>query len=391
MVTLGAVLNYAIYPVSRRFLDEGSFNTVVIVLSLALQAISLLAALNIVSFRYSRDATRQKAIPAVQRFFLMLCFVASIIFVLLSPLIGSVLHITDPLYYLLIGTFVMLSVPQYVLTGVLQANHKLGKLGVSILVTSSTQLMLTAMFGSMWGATGVVAANTAGLIVGLIFYYLFGRQFVTSSERSLFGFPTKTDRHILASEKKYLVGVIITAFILSFVPVVDLFFIQSKYAETSSMYAAPYLVGKLVYFAGAILMWTIIPRLYTMSDQLRNMLMPKLLLMLGLISMVGVAALYLLRQPLLQLFGAEYSDLLGSWMMWGVLHKIAGLFFLFIVTIALCDGKARLGIVLSGMLFAVYGSIYFMPISDISTLLISLVVTTLIVLLSYTIMKRRLT
>lgn len=389
MVFVGAILNYAIYPLSNRLLAQDEFNIVVIVLSLALQATSLLAALNIIAFRYSLSKSSKEMIASVQRFFLWACLVFSIIFIALFPVISIVLHINSFMYFMFISLFVLLSVPQYVLTGVLQANHKLGKLGVAVVVTSATQLLLTIILGRYLGAHGVVAANVAGLGIGLSVYFLFGRKLIEQSNRRLYRVPNVADLRLISKEKSFILSVVFATIVLGFLPVVDLFFIQAKMAVQSPQYATPYLIGKLIYFAGAILMWTIIPRLFKQSAPVRNKLVLQLSLALIPLSIVGIIAIYLLRDPLITLFGTSYTNQLGEWAVLGVVHKLACIMFLFLATVALCNGEGKRVAIISLVLSIFYGLIFFIPLGNVTNLLLVLTSTTCFAsLLSYTSRRR---
>lgn len=390
MVFISAVLNYAIYPLSNRLLNQDEFNVVVIVLSLALQATSLLAALNIIAFRYSLNKSSGALVAPVQRFFLWSCMVFSAAFLLASPMIGSVLHINSFIYFLLISLFVLLSVPQYVLTGVLQANHKLGKLGIAIVITACTQLILTIILGRYFGASGVVGANVIGLCVGLFIYFLFGQKHIEKSGGLLYKIPNNNDLRLLAKQKKYISSVIFTTIILGFLPTIDLFFIQAKISDQSPEYATPYLIGKLIYFAGAILMWTIIPRLFRQSEDVRNRLVSQISLAIIPLSAIGIMFVYLLREPLISLFGTPYTPELGEWAVLGALHKLVCILFLFLTTISLCAGHAKRAVIISFILSTIYGLIFLFSLGSITHLLLALTIATCIAcLLSYT-SKRRL-
>jgi len=250
-VTAAGVLNYAFNIVMTRFLGKaGAFGEFY-----ALSAIFLIVSIGAGSFQtviakyvagFSTKGEQDK-ITVLTRYFSRWFLYASACVIALSVLIAyplaRMLKLESPLYVVILGSSVAVSVYITLPYGILQGMERFVFLGGATVATAVLRLVfgiiLVLLGAGVYGALG--AATAAGLVVILVL--------IASSREYFFGKTSSEEEFHPIAAVKYLLPVASAMFLILFLTQVDAVLVKALFSrKEADIYSYAALAGKAVFF-----------------------------------------------------------------------------------------------------------------------------------------------
>ncbi len=261
---LASFLNYAIYPVLSRVLSPEQFVDITVALALFTQLSSFMLSIVALTIGVSKESSQKNArilIEKLQSILAHLFIVIIGIFLIISPFLLEKLSLSSALL-LPICIMLALSLVMSIVSGYLNGRQELVRLGVFLAASSALQFIACITVGIVTknGVASVYAMATAAFVsvVGL---------YVLSQPKSLPD-PRTILLHKLSVYKErkirkllvYTVCASLSALAINLLIVLDLLVI-SKHKSDAVLYADMYIISRVVFFSGMLLVWPFLSQL----------------------------------------------------------------------------------------------------------------------------------
>lgn len=288
---LASGLNYLVYPLLSRILPSSEYIDITVALSLLTQISTFLSSIIAITIGISKREspdTKMK-IQALQTFLFKAFLVLSLVFIVLSPAITSSVHLPI-LFVVPIILMMLFSIPVTVISGYLNGINALTKLGLVALISASLQFIvaITVATTTHNGFFTMITMTVAQLITIFIIYRLFASLSLPSIS-SPFA-PVK--KQLL--DKKFMIYIAFAAasiMAVSIAQIADLLIIQNIKNVDIKFYTDIYVISRIVFFAGMILIWPFLGKIHIST--LRKNFRPFISLVATFIAMGAVAVLAL--------------------------------------------------------------------------------------------------
>lgn len=327
-----SAINYLAYPVLARILPQNEYVDITVALSLLTQIATFMSALTAITIGLSKQKDGTSVISKLQNSLLQIFIVLSITFLIFSPFIFHLIQ-TPVFYAFPIVIMIILSIPITIISGYLNGKALMVKLGLVAFVTASIQLA-TGVIAAIISRNGIVTMSVMGLaqiISILLLVRVLNEPSMPIIDRSIFKLEPYS-----AQTKKILVFAIVSAFAImaiNLLQVVDLILIRSLGNDTAKLYADMYIISRVVFFLGTILIWPFLGELSLSNHRHNRFVFIKLIGQLGLLGLAAILVSYLFGDKLSYiLFGTTYQlAAIQTTLILSILYKL-----LFIVITASC-------------------------------------------------------
>lgn len=262
-VTLASALNYVFSIIMTRMLGEtgafanfNSLNAIFLIVSMGALSVQTVITKNVAEFEVGeeRDKTRS-LIHAFSRWLVITSVVVVAVSVAVAWPLAHVLKLNSPLYVILVGTSLAITLYLTLPYGLLQGQQRFIGLGAASISASTLRIIigvtLVALGLGVYGALS--AATLAGVCVaGTVIYYY--RDFFRGKVEPIEDFHP-------AQALRTLVPVAVAVFLVIFMTQIDVVLVKAlKGAHTADLYSYGALAGKAVLFFPAGIALVMFPR-----------------------------------------------------------------------------------------------------------------------------------
>lgn len=259
---IASALNYLTYPFLARLLGDVEFVEVTVALSLLTQISAFLSSLVALTVGLTKDGHKKETpgVDVLQSVLFKIFMVVVLIFCLTAPFTMNGLEI--PLLYTLpIAAMLLFSVPTSIVSGYYSGLGNLVKLGSVALLTALSQFILciTVALATRNGVLAL-AAMGVGQIISLLFIYTVFRKDKL---------PKLTVNEKVASNIRlirYAFVSSIAVMTVNLLQIADLL-IAKSYDIQVVLYTDIYVISRVVFFAGMILIWPFLSWIDTRSHK----------------------------------------------------------------------------------------------------------------------------
>ncbi len=304
--------NYAIYPALSRVLSSSEFVDITVALALFTQLSSFMLSIVALTIGLAKDSSESRARQTVERLQTILAHlfvVIIVVFLALSPLILDRLQLPAALL-IPICLMLALSLVMSVISGYLNGKQKLVKLGLLIAGAALLQLVASVVVGIITknGVLALTAMALASLATTIATYIICRNDNLPSLSTILLHklsiYRDKADRKLLI----YTIAASLAALALNILLVLDLLIVSARGID-AVLYTDMYIVSRIVFFAGMLLVWPFLSGLDLTKHKANIKKFTQLSLVFGFISVGACAVMYVYgEQSLKILLGSSYSD-----------------------------------------------------------------------------------
>jgi len=250
-VTVASVLNYMFSIIMTRMLGAtgafssfNSLNSIFLIVSMGALSVQMVITRYVVEFEVTGEKNK---IRLLLRRFSRGLLLAGVVVMILSfaaawPL-AHALKLSSPLFVILLGTSVVITIYLTLPSGLLQGEQRFGALGGAAISTAALRIVigvtLVALGMGVYGALG--AATPAGIVVACVIIYFY---------RDMFRGPVEPDPEFHpATALKALAPVATAVFLVIFITQIDVVLVRAmKGAVQADHYSYAALAGKAVLF-----------------------------------------------------------------------------------------------------------------------------------------------
>lgn len=257
---LASALNYLTYPILARMLSGGVFVEITVALSLLTQISAFLSALVALTVGLTKDAHRKDVpeVGALQSVLFRMFLIVIVVFCFTAPWTMGSLNIPLP-YTLPIAMMLLFSVPTAIVSGFFNGRGELIKLGGVAVMTASLQFILTVLVAGITG-DGVIAliAMSIGQVLSLVLIYTIFR----SEHLPTISLRVKAVKNMRLVRFAVLVSIAVMA--VNILQIADLLLVKSQAVDVV-LYTDFYVISRIVFFAGMIMIWPFLSWIDTAS------------------------------------------------------------------------------------------------------------------------------
>lgn len=261
----GAALNYLLYPVLARLMPAGDFGDVSAVAVLAAQIGGIMLAFNVVSLYVVRTLGQDEGLSVldlVQKLLVQILVVFTAVLMAAGPWLIHVLKINNPLTFLGLGIFLILTVPAVIWTGILQARNEMARIGVYNASSAGIRLMLAVAFTlAGWGAPGAIFGIVAGQAAGLLVTKLApgGKLPVP---KNLLAPLRKSDLTTLRELLPYVLQALFVMLVFSLLFSADLMLAKVLFSrQEAGLYAGVSSFARIIFYSSSLVIWILLANL----------------------------------------------------------------------------------------------------------------------------------
>lgn len=305
-------LNYVIYPFFSRILSPSEYVHITSSLSLFTQISTFLSSILAITIGLSKEDGAKGShakVELLQSFLFKLFFFLSIIFLAMSPVIMQNIH-SPTLFAFPICFMMVLSIPITVVSGYLNGKNAITKLGTVIAISATDQFVIGLLVALLThdGLMTMLSMSLAQILTLIIIYATMASEKLPSIKNSLL-------LRIRANKDQKMTRLLIyTAFAsfaimaISLIQIIDLFLLQSLHGADVKFYTDIYVVSRVVFFAGMILIWPFLGEISLDHHHFNRRPFIKLSLFFGAITLGAIVMLTVFGSDITRLlFGAHYS------------------------------------------------------------------------------------
>ena len=291
-------------------MPSGEYVDITVALSLFTQISTFLSSIIAITIGISkRDKEQAKEkIQALQTFLFKTFIILAVVFFVLSPTIMPRMHVSN-LFVLPITLMMLFSIPISVISGYLNGINALAKLGLVALISAATQFFVAYLVAitSHNGFFTMLAMTVAQLTTITIIYKIYASMHLPNLGISL------SLRNVKNSNQYkqlmfYTVGAAISVMAVSIAQISDLLILQNIKTTDVKFYTDIYVISRIVFFAGMILIWPFLGQLHI--SPLRRNIRPfiKLVSSFGAIGVLAIIGLLIGGDLITRiLFGSPYN------------------------------------------------------------------------------------
>lgn len=333
-----SVLNFLIYPALSRILPGVEFVNMTVALALFTQLSSFMlcvVALTIGLSKQDNASVAKILAEKLQTILVHLFIVVTVILLLTSRFFLKELRL--PVTMLLPILFMLaLSISMSVITGYLNGKQKLAKLGVAIAFSAALQLFfsLTAGITTKSGVATVSAMAFATFLAIILIYFFYSSENLPNP-RSIFAhglgiYKIKEIRKLV----RYTILASLATLFLNISMILDLLIINSRNID-SIVYTDLYVISRIVFFGGMLLIWPFLSVLNLKSTRKNIIPFLKLCAALTAIAIALLCIMYFRGDFALKLLLGSSYDFTNSIRLLSILSIIYKFVFLIITALLL--------------------------------------------------------
>lgn len=261
---LGAIINYATYPVLARILNITEFGDFSAVIAISNQTLGFLLAFNVISIhlvkKYPESTARQNA-QVIQKVLIWIFLALSALIVLLFPVLKHSLKINDPAAFLVLGLILVVSVPGSIWTGYLQGHKEMIRIGWYSFSVAVTKLIGTVLLALAAGVLGGLWGFLLGMIAGLIILrYLPGVKLPGVS--AMLSGLTKLEKNFLKSTLRYIAASVLVVGSLVALQNIDIVMAKLMFdPDIAGRITGISVLSNALYYVLFLIIWIVLPEI----------------------------------------------------------------------------------------------------------------------------------
>jgi O-antigen/teichoic acid export membrane protein len=348
---LAAGVNYLLYPIISHVLEVGVFGEFTALLAIATQIGGILLAFNVISIylvsQYG-DKKSKEYLASIQKSIIIFFLIITLLCIFIFPVISGILKISS-ITDMLILLFIILSfIPASIWSGYFQGNGELIKVGLFSVFASISKLLLSILGAYTLGLTGALLGVLLGTVLGLIlFWFLPGGKPPVSKSFII----SKVDTQLIRKFYPLIIRSILAVALLSIIQIFDLLSIRALFSPTEAgQYAGLSTLSRIIYYAGFIIVWVLLPEFAKANNNQKNRLIIKsYLLYLTMTIIAGFLSYFIGENTVTYILGSKYiinNDLVT----WSVIFQSAVLFVTFQTFVLMVLNRKVLIKLLTGLL-----------------------------------------
>lgn len=309
---IASFFNYAVYPVLSRVLSTEQFVEVTVALALFTQLSSFMLAIVALTIGLSKQSSDKESRVVVEKLQAILAHVFILLiglFIVSSPIFIHKIRLPVSLLFP-IGLMLVLSLVMSIVSGYLNGKQKLVRLGFILALSSMLQFIACIWVGiaTQDGVLALYAMSLASLL-SVFGVYIFGRNDNLPSPSSVFLhklslYKDPGIRNLLV----YTICAAVAALVINVLIIIDLLVISNRQAD-SVLYTDMYVISRIVFFAGMLLVWPFLSHLDI--KKFNNNIRPfvKLVTLFVSLSIGAAAVMFVYGQQVLSfLLGSSYNQ-----------------------------------------------------------------------------------
>lgn len=324
-----SALNYITYPILARLLPAGQFVEITIALSLLTQVSAFLSALVALSIGLTKDSRNKQGptIHTLQAVIFRLFLVVIVIYCITAPFTMPLLGVGG-LYALPVAMMLLFSIPTSVISGYYNGRGLLVILGLVAFMTASAQFLTCIIVAVITkdGLSSLIAMGVGQILsLGLIYSIFKHDNLPKLSLKEKIGANKKLVQYAAASA----IGIMV----INVLQIVDLLIASTNGVETAT-YTSLYVVSRVVFFGGMILLWPFLSWINTKDARANLGAIAKTGGILTGASLAAAAGMFVFGQKVLEiLFGTTFTQEVVSTI--GVMSIMYRLLYLLIIMFVL--------------------------------------------------------
>lgn len=309
---LAAGINYSLYPILVRILNNVSFGDFTVIIALSNQFLGLLLAFNVISIylvkNFSEKSAREYA-QAIQRrlIFFFLSVVGALI--ILSPFIEDFLQLNNIYSLLLLAVMLILAVPIVVWTGYAQGHKEMVRIGIYNLGASISKVLMACLLAFVFGSTGGVWGLLIGTFVGLLILRYYPGVTLPSIG-SVLSKTTKESSAFLRQHRRFIFGSVLVVGGLSVLQNLDIVLAKVLFSPLEAgIYSGVSIISNALYYLGFLLIWIILPEIDPKDPTTNKRVMGTALKIYGLLAVLALSGAALFEGLITDiLLGSSYAS-----------------------------------------------------------------------------------
>jgi len=323
---IGALFNYALYPVLARLLNTGDFGDFTAILALSNQILAILLAFNVISIylvKHNNEQTARKKAQVIQKLLVWFFIGATLLVAILSPFIRSHLKIHDPMAFVLLALILIIAVPTVVWTGYLQGHRRLVQVGLYAFSAALFKFILAIVLGSSFGTVGALWGVLLGTLAALLVLQLCAGIKLPSLGSVLS--PLKKDEKIILKTLVFYVSAsILVVGGLGFLQNIDITFAKGLFdSQTAGVYSGISILSNAVYYVAFLLIWIILPEIDLRNKTVNRRVLGTAYKLLGLLAAGALIIEVVFRNVITKkLLGAAFANQ-GQILIYATLFQIS--------------------------------------------------------------------
>lgn len=326
---IASALNYITYPILARLVPSNQFVEITVALSLLTQVSAFLSSLVALSIGLTKDSGK-KDMPTIHTLqsviFKIFLFIIAV-FCVASPMIMPSLGVSA-LYAVPVALMLLFSIPTSVISGFYNGKGLLVTLGLVAFLTAAAQFALCVLVAAIThnGLSALIAMGIGQVVSLIIIYSLFKHD---NLPKISFKEPARANSRLVRYAAASAVGIMA----INLLQVADLLITSARSIDTAT-YTNLYVISRVVFFAGMILLWPFLSWIDTKHDKINLGAIAKvsgILIGLGLIAVAGMAVFGQFVMEML--FGTVYDQSLIVTS--GTLSILYRMFYLLIIMFVL--------------------------------------------------------
>lgn len=268
---VSAAINYAYYPVLARVLSESEFGASQALISLLSQASSVFAGLSLVTVylvvKHGRKASIYTGV--VQKIVLLAVLVIAATLLVMSPMVGDFLRITNMLDIALVLFALLTMVPFIIIFGYLVGHKRFITAACFQLVSVSLKLVIGTILALNFGVSGALLGIGLAQTIAVVAIWVASRykQEMLAGYKiaGTFSLPSKKELSLLRPELINVGSLLVVSSCLVIFSSFDALIARNILGEGNGQYASASTLGTVVLFASLPLINLLMPYLNPVS------------------------------------------------------------------------------------------------------------------------------
>lgn len=308
---LASFFNYAVYPVLARVLSADEFVDMTVALALFTQLSSFMlsiVALTIGLSKQERERDSKQVVEKLQAILTHLFLVIIVVLLATAPLYLNRIHLPAPLL-LPICAMLALSISMSVISGFLNGQQKLVKLGISIAFSAFLQFVLSVGVAATT-KSGALTMNAMafGSLLAIALTYRVYRNEKLPRFSSIFthGISLYKSKEI-QSLIRFTILASLATLVMNILLIADLLLVNSRETD-SKIYADTYIISRVVFFSGTLFIWPFLSNINIYKPRESTGLFYRLAGLFSLISICAIGLMVFFGHHITQiLLGSDYG------------------------------------------------------------------------------------
>lgn len=310
--TLASGINYLTYPLLGRILPESQYVNITVSLSLLTQITTFLSSIIAITIGISKSEPHGSAhekITILQTILYKLFIAITLGFIVVSPILMQ--RIDVPLLFVIpICLMMIVSIPIAIISGYLNGKARMLQLGILTAISAGLQCLIavSVALATRNGILAMLSMAVAQLITVFAIYRLLANEKLPSIGKAILRPVKIEDRVYMRKLATYTLLASLAIMAINLIQICDLLIVKTLQNVDVKFYTDIYVVSRIVFFAGMILIWPFLSEIDTTGQHTNSRPFLKLLGYFFVIASGATLVLWVFGAQITQLlFGVSYS------------------------------------------------------------------------------------